>query len=639
MPLPAAVAKNELVTLDFETYYGPNYTLSGKGMTMVQYVRDERFLPHCLCASIGPRKKKYQLKGEKAIANFLKDLDPAKTSVLAQNTAFDAAILGWRFGFYANFYLDTLSMARALHGFLPRLGLDRLAEYYGYSGKIEGALLNTYGKQQLSANELNRLVEYCWHDVELCRDIGMRQIEVFPERELELIDMTLRMFVEPALLLDEERARAAHKWEVEERLRQIVYSGVDEKTLSSSDKFAAALRAVGCEPPTKTSKTTGDETYAFAQTDEAFLALLEHDDIRVVRLVEGRLAAKSKLNQTRAERLLAIGGDGGTLPVMLNYSGAKTHRWSGGDKLNFQNFPRIERDDKGNPVPNTGELRQSLIAPPGHVILVVDAAQIEARYLAYLAGQMDILDAFAAGKDVYALKASDIYGRPISKKTDPLERFIGKVAVLGLGYKMGALRLQKTLALGIMGPAVDLPMEQCNKIVNGYRKSNREIVKLWNEADRVMIDMATGKSGDVKGILEYEGDDIWLPNGLSLQFPNLTGTFDDNGNFRDIYYMWKGAKSYIYNGLMVENWIQALARVDVADKMLEIKHEYAKIKLRAREILRVVLMTHDEVVSVVPERLAEKLLKMNIGIMRVPPSWAPGIPLDAEGGYSREYSK
>lgn len=631
------MSKLQIVTLDFETFYGQGYSLTSKELNTSQYVRHPLFKAHCVSIKLGTKPSKCYAGAD--IDKALKAIDWSKSALVCHNTAFDGLILSHHYGIAPAYYYDTLSMTRGLHAEVSRAKLDTIARLYGLGSKHEGALENTYGKRDLDPASLKRLMEYCDNDNELCYRIFRKQLEVFPQNELDLIDLTMRMFCDPILVLDEERARKAHKWEVQERLRTIAYSGVTEKVLNSAEQFANALRALDVDPPTKISKTTNEVTYAFAQTDQEFLDLEQHEDIRVVRLVQGRLAAKSKLNETRAERMLKDGANGQKLPVLLNYWGAKTGRWSGGNKVNMQNLPRIERDDAGNPLENTGELRQSLLAPEGHVIVVCDSAQIEARVLAWLAGQQDIIDAFAKNEDVYARMASGIYGRQIDKKKDPLERFIGKIAVLGLGYGMGHRKFQTTLALGIMGPPVDLPLEQCNQIVKGYRKTNAAIAKLWEEANTVLKNMILGKEGVVRGLLEYDAETIWLPSGMGLNYPALKAKVNENNGLGDISYLSNGKRTKIYGGLLVENWVQALARIIVGEQMLWIQTELNKLRLKKGERARAVLMTHDEVVSVVPARYAEKVQDMKIKLMRVCPAWCQGLPLNAEGGFAREYSK
>lgn len=631
-------APRSLVTIDFETYYSGDYSLSLKKYNTSSYIRDPQFKVHGAAIKIGKGKSVWY-SGAKLKAK-LDSIDWSKTSLLCHNTAFDGAILAWHYGIVPAFYYDTLSMTRGLHNEVSRAKLDTIAQLYGVGRKIEGALENTRGKRNLTKDEDARLGEYCVQDNDLCYAVFEKQISIYPENELALIDLTLRMFVQPQLMVNIEVAERALTEEMQERQFMILAAGVPEKTLTSNPKFAAALaELIGEENlPMKVSKTTGEETFAFSLSDEEFLDLLEHEDRRVVRLVAGRMAAKSTIFETRAKRMIDAGSDGKRLPVLLNYFGAKTGRWSGGDKMNMQNLPRLERDEAGVIIEKgTGMLRLSVIAPPGHRIGVADSAQIEARTIAWLAGQADIVELFARGEDVYCHMASIIYGRTITRK-DKLERFIGKIAVLGLGYGMGAQKFQTTLALGIMGPPVDLSLTECKRIVNAFRRANFHIVRLWSKAEKILEDLVAGRAGEMlvdgEVVLTWEDGSVWLPNGMGLHYPDLK--YSIGGGFS---YKANGKRKKIYGGLLVENIVQALARILVAEQMLDVAAYYKTQKLRKNEVLQVVLMTHDEIVSVIPDRLADKALKEKIRLMRQPCGWAKGVPLDAEGGHDVRYSK
>ena len=130
--------------------------------------------------------------------------------------------------------------------------------------------------------------------------------------------------------------------------------------------------------------------------------LLEHPNLAVQALVAARIGVKSTLEETRTQRLLGIAKRAGVLPVPLRYYAAHTGRWGGSDKLNMQNLP-----SRGS---NT--IKQSIIAPEGYVLIDADSSQIEARTLAWLSGQIDLVDAFANDEDVYKIMASQIYNKP-----------------------------------------------------------------------------------------------------------------------------------------------------------------------------------------------------------------------------------
>jgi len=191
------------------------------------------------------------------------------------------------------------------------------------------------------------------------------------------------------------------------------------------------------KPPLKTSPATGKETYALAKNDEGFITLTEHEDPFIQQLCAVRLGTKSTIEESRIERFIGIGArNKGRIPIPLKYYGAHTGRWAGSDSVNFQNLPSRDKKKKA--------LKKAVLAPPKHYVINSDSSQIEARILVWLAGQKDVTEQFRKGDDVYSIFASKIYGKHISKET-PVERFVGKTCILGLGYGTGAKKLQHTL--------------------------------------------------------------------------------------------------------------------------------------------------------------------------------------------------
>ena len=613
----------KVVTVDFETYFDADYTL--RKMNTSSYIRDARFKPHMAGIKIGRRPVK--VYSGKKLTDALKAIDWSTHALLCHNTAFDGLILSHHFGVVPYLYLDTLSMARGLHSNDIGAGLDEVARFYGVGNKIPDVLDSSKGVRDLDKTLYAKMAEYCAEDVRLTFDIFLQMLAVFPANELRLIHHTIKMFCDPVLKVDTLRVEKelAREIKSKEDLLVRVSGGITDleqarKVIASNESFADLLRAEGITPPTKISPTTKKEVYAFAKTDLDFTALSEHPDERVRDLVDARLAVKSTIGETRAGRFLEAGKNGWSLPVLLNYYGAHTGRWSAGNKMNMQNLPR------------GGELRLSILAPKGHQLVVADSGQIEARVNAWISGQDDLLEAFAAQSDdsptdVYTKFASTIYGREITKK-DKLERFIGKIGVLGLGYSMGAAKLQTTLALGTMGPAVFLELDMCQKIVNLYRRMNFKIVAFWKICDGIIQDMIAGRSGKYK-CLRWEKERIWLPNGMSLKYPDIRAKMGDNG-YAEYCYTRKGVEAKVYGGLLCENIVQALARIIIGDQLLELADGRG---------YRVVTTTHDEVVCCVRTASANKCFKTMLKVMTTPPEWCADLVLSAEGGWAENYSK
>lgn len=634
-----------VVTLDFETYFAKEYSLRNKDLNTSEYVRHVEFKAQCVGIKIGDSPVVWYR--DRDIRNALESIDWSTSALLCHHTAFDGLILSHHYGIVPAYYLDTLSMARALHSNAIGASLDTVASFYRLGNKLPNVLDKTKGVRDLSDDLMLQLGQYCAVDVELCRMIFDKMFTGYPQDELDLIDLTVRMFCDPVLGIDIPRVEIALEEEKTERARVIADSGVELETLSSSQKFADALAAIGIEPPTKISPRTGKETFAFSKTDLEFTALKEHHDANVRKLVEGRLAAKSTIGESRAARFLAVGANGKRLPVYLNYFGAHTGRWSAGNKMNLQNLKR------------GGELRRSIIAPEGHSIVVADSAQIEARVTAWLANDVELLELFAQGADVYKYMAAQIYGLPVDQISKD-QRFIGKIAVLGLGYGMGAAKFQHTLATGAMGPAVDLSDDECHRIVKMYRMARMPITRLWRDMDMILYKLVM-KRADTYKCLQHDNEfRIWLPNGLYLQYPFLTADYDNiNDKLVDYRYydyetgikrimggvVKKEEGKRIYGGLLTENVVQALARIIVGEQMLRVANNLKEtgclegVNPDVGKIRRVVTMTHDEIVVCVPTEEADPVLDMMVDEMRAAPAWCAGIPLNAEGGHDVNYSK
>jgi len=613
----------KVVTVDFETYFDGDYTL--RKLNTSTYVRHEQFKAHMAGIKIGNRPTKVY-SGAKLEA-ALKAIDWSTHALLCHNTAFDGLILSHHFGVVPHLYLDTLSMARGLHGNDIGASLDEVAHYYGVGNKIPNVLGTSKGVRDLDKATYASMASYCAEDVRLTFEIFKQMLACFPAKELRLVHHTISMFCDPILKVDLPRVATELAREIKAKEDLLIsVSGIESdlekarKVIASNESFAQLLIAEGVAPPTKISPTTKKQVYAFAKTDLDFTSLSEHPSERVRNLVDARLAVKSTIGETRAERFLEAGKNGWSLPVLLNYYGAHTGRWSAGNKMNMQNLPR------------GGELRLSILAPRGNRLVVADSGQIEARVNAWISEQDDLLAAFAAQSkdsptDVYTKFASTIYGREITK-ADTLERFIGKIAVLGLGYSMGAPKLQATLALGTMGPAVFLELDLCKKIVNLYRRMNFKIAAFWKRCEAIIDDMITGTEGSYK-CLRWEKECIWLPNGMRLKYPGLRCDIGDNG-FKEYTYQRKGITTKIYGGLLCENIVQALARIVIGEQLLELADGYK---------YRIATTTHDELVACVKTAQAKKCFKDMWKVMTTPPDWCSDLPLSAEGGWAENYSK
>jgi DNA polymerase I-like protein with 3'-5' exonuclease and polymerase domains len=602
-----------ILTIDFETYYDRDFSLSK--MTTEEYIRSEQFETIGVAVKINDGDVEWFSGTEKETWKFLQKFDWANSVGLAHNAMFDMAILNWRYGISPKKIADTLSMARAIHGTEVGGSLATLAQHYQL-GEKGTEVVNALGKRRIdfSDEDLSRYASYCVNDVDLTYRLFGCLVGGFPISELNLIDLTIRMFSEPVLELDPAVLRR-HLTEVQDskaRLMENIESSKD--MLMSNPQFAELLRSYGVEPPLKVSPTTGKETYAFSKTDEEFKALLEHDNEMVQALVAARLGVKSTIEETRTQRFIEIAGRG-TMPIPLRYYAAHTGRWGGDDKVNMQNLPR------------SSPLKRAILAPQGHMMIDSDSSQIEARTLAWLAEQNDLVDAFDRGEDVYKIMASAIYGKPVDEITKD-ERFVGKTTILGAGYGMGAKKFRAQLK----NFNVDLPQEECERIIMVYRQTYPMIPMLWREAGNALLAIANGQSAPLgrPGVLAVEGTKgIRLPNGLHIKYPNLRRWTNESGKEELVYDTKKGKAvipNRIYGGKVIENVCQALARIAIGEQMLLIAKKY-----------RVVMTVHDAIACIVPTHEAETAREFVEMAMRIRPKWAPDLPLNCESGVGRSY--
>jgi len=382
----------------------------------------------------------------------------------------------------------------------------------------------------------------------------------------------------------------------------------------SNQKFAIMLQAAGALPPMKISLTTGKETYAFSKTDEEFKALLEHHNPAVQALVSARLGTKSTIEETRTERFIGI-AKRGLMPVPLRYYAAHTGRWGGDDKLNLQNIPR------------NSPLKSAIFAPTGYVMIDSDSSQIEARTLAWLAEQNDLVEAFDRGEDVYKIMASAIYGKDVSEITKD-ERFVGKTTILGCGYGMGASKFQ----LQLKNFGVQIEIEEAKRIIDTYRATYPKITELWKSAATSLKAILQNQQTTLGrgGILKIQGNSgVLLPNGLYLRYPNLRLVENEEGKTELVYDTKKGKAvipTRIYGGKVIENMCQALARIIIGDQMLMVAKKY-----------RVVMTVHDAIACVVPTEQVESAVEYVERCMRTRPDWGMELPLNCEAGYGPSY--
>jgi len=607
----------DLITVDFETYYDKDFSL--RKITTEAYIRDPRFEVIGVSVKVNNGSTEWASGTHEELKEYLQTFDWANSILLAHNTMFDGAILNWHFDVHPRIYTDTLCIARALHGVEVGGSLHALTQRYNL-GEKGTEVLDAVGKKRLDFTDeaLDKYGDYCVNDVELTYKLFNRMGKGFPKGELRLIDCTLRMFIEPVMELD--LGLLEHHLEDTKQIKEdlITASGVTKKDLMSNPKFADILRDLGVNPPMKLSLTTGKQTYAFSKTDEGFKALADHKDVRVQALVMSRLGTKSTLEESRTERFIGI-AKRGLMPVPIRYYAAHTGRWGGDDKINIQNLPSRGVNGK--------KLKNSMLAPEGYVMIDCDSSQIEARVLAWLAGQEDLVSAFANGEDVYIKMAAVIYGIPEEQVTKA-QRFVGKTTILGCGYGMGAIRFaEQLLSFGTFMEA-----EEARRVVSIYRDANWKINTLWRDCQNMLVEMSRGTAvslgpnGIVRSVETQSGMGILLPSGLVMRYDDLG--YEQGVRGPEFSYKTRRGRTRIYGGKVTENVCQAIARCIIGDQMLAIAKKY-----------KVALTVHDSVVCCVPENELKEATACVEGCMSTTPSWAEGLPITCESDNGKSYGE
>jgi hypothetical protein len=453
------------------------------------------------------------------------------------------------------------------------------------------------------------LVAGCEHDVELTREIARRQLAVFPGQELPIVDMTIRMFTEPKFVGDVPKLRAIAQEEFDRKEQVLEEIGVSAGDLQSADKFVALLEECGEEVPYKDGKLK--PIPCVAKSDPYMQELANRSD-RAGLLASARLDVRSTLDETRSSRL-AASAERGLMPVALNYCGAATTRWSGADKVNWQNLPGQRQDPDMR-------LRKSIMAPPGYKLVVADFAQIEYRILCAIAGEKGQLEALRQKRDIYCEFGEHLYGRTITK-ADKDERQLSKKVVLGCGYGLGPDKFFRSC----QAEGLDIDLGMAQRAVKVYRRTHQEVTMFWRRCDSSLNFLSVPDGYQEIGPVRIEGGAVHLPNGLACPF-HLEWDQAQQSWLRTTRY----GKVRYWGGGLTEFLCQALARVILSDLMLRARKELG---------LNPALLVHDEPVYVVPEEMAESVLQWLIAWMSETPAWFPGLPMAAEGRIVDRYGK
>jgi DNA polymerase len=628
--------------MDWESYYDPatGYTL--KKITGEEYIRSPLFEPLCLGVKF-QGEKEYAVKQEDLERFFVmlrKYQD--KLIVVHHHAQFDALINAHHFNFRPKLILCTLSMARALN--FPRdmsLSLDSLSKFYNILPKtVPYGLFQGKRWNDMDSRLKRLMLEGAARDALNADEICDRLLPLFPREELLSIDWTVRAYSEPQLVGYAQEFEEIAKGEEQRKADMLASLGLTKADLTSNDKFAAILEALGVEVEKK-ANAKGQLIPAVAKSDSFMKGLLEEEDETVRLLAETRLAVKSSIRETRAGRMASMASRG-KMAVYYYFCGAQnTTRHAGGDKMNWQNLER------------KGPLRKALAAPEGKKLIIVDKSQIECRILNAASGQEDVVERFRSGEDIYCHNASMLYGYPVNKKDHPTERGTGKQIELSCGYGCGAPKFVSTAALGIYGPAVNLELMEAMTAVKLYRDTHSEVVAQWKQGDIILDEWnKLGHAGTIytlMGITYKDGYAI-LPSGLRLDYTtttydnklrqyffhhkksfarNVSSTIPEGEAERWEWWYRKGYRT-LYGAKMVEQLTQALSAVD---------YRQSCNRVYVKHGLRPAMSSHDEAVFVVDADKADYYAEKIELEFSTPPKWLPNLPSACEIIIDDRYSK
>lgn len=609
---------------DWETFYDADYTL--RTLTIPEYILDPRFEEIGISLKLPGAPARWVTGTRDYIHSVLSKIPWHRVRFVAHNAVFDGSVLEWKYGFKPAAYLCTMMGSRPyVQPYVGSMSLHGVGQYMNLPMTKGDDVIAAKGKRRLDFEPADLIAygRYSNNDNEMAWLIKERLDGWLPDDEKYLLDLTIKKFVRPRLVLDRDviEARLA---DLEVKSAMILGKakvlGCPPTSLRSRDKFAAALQRYGVTAETKVSKRTGLPTFAFAKVDEQMIDLLIHSDLRVRTLAEAKIFASATMETKRLERFrtlhdLDVGGRC-LLPIPLLFYGAHTGRFSGYDKINVQNLTRVKRDKATGEI-LAGHLRFALKAPPGYSIVAADLSNIEARIVATLAKCLHLVEGFRQGRDQYAEFASRIYGRLITKANE-IERFVGKTCILGLGYGMGAPKfgMQMKIARVKMGD------DMTRRVVYLYRDTYREIPQLWADLESMMHFCITNKGFHSWGPITFMHERIMLPNGMSLIYPGLhvsrtTGrlTFNAMRGKAKI-----ASPTSLWGGGVTENVVQALAKIVIST---------AEVKL-ARLGLRAVTQSHDELVYCVPTENVKLIIQAIDAVLCDQVPWLPDLPVACE---------
>ena len=638
--------------IDIETY--SSYDLKTCGVYRYVEAPDWAILLFAYAVDGGPVQCVDLASGE----SLPEDVRAALTDPAVTKTAYNATFERVNLGKYLGQRLDPAqwrcTMVRAARLGLP-LPLGQCGEVLHLeAGKMkEGAALIRYfslpGKngRHYPADAPERWATFKAYNI---RDVEVEQAILAKVRRLEVPAFDDQLYIadqeinDRGVLIDRQLVENAERFDTEYKA-QLAHQAKTLTGLDNPNSPAQLKRYL--------QETTGSEVETLNKKVLADLKdqLAEYPDAQ--ELIELRQDMAKTSSKKYTAMLKCVCNDGRIHGLLQFYGAARTGRWAG-RLVQVQNLPQnhlasldyarslVKRgdleeftDNYSNPTHVLSELiRTAFVAAPGHTFHVCDFSAIEARVIAWLAGENWVLDVFKNGGDIYCSTASKMFGVPVEKHGQNAElRQKGKIAVLALGYGGGVSALE---AMG--GARLGLSEDEEKEIVQLWRKSNQNITQLWQTLEAAAIKaIETGESVRVNRGIEVGRQwgmlTITLPSGRTLCYPRVSIGIERNDGWRGDHEIIeyegtnqttkKWGKIRTYGGKLTENVVQAIAR-DILGVVI----------LRAREAgLPVVFHIHDEIVV---EAQPSQTLEQVEALFSKPIEWCRDLPLKG-AGYTTPY--
>lgn len=682
-----------IVALDFESFFSTKdgYTLTKIGP--ISYIRDSRFSAQLMSYIVTDastmtydRVRVAEHDNIPAVLAALKLDAPDVVTVAHNGNGFDFLILSEIYHVVPRIAIDTMCMERWTGvSRIQNESLKSMAKFFQCGEKVEGTVISDGRNwpEDFTPDERTAFIQYCRNDTEQCFLSFKAMLPFMTADALLFSSITAKMACNPVLRLDDDML-TAYLNELSDKVtkarndinKMFMFKSDEDflKAIRSSASFVKMLELLGRKPPMKYSvaksetkrkkleaegKTNLSEedyavyTPALAKSDLDFVAMASDADERVALLVRTRLENNSSIQRSRAETFHALAKSGRPMPVMLNAFRAHTSRYTAGnsegssDKLNLQNLSK--RD------PSQLTLRKAVQAPDGMALVACDSSQIEARILAYVANETELVDAFRRGADPYADLAEKIFQIPSEKihkgaksgdKKLKAYRNVGKTGILSAGYGVGWRKYADTLLRqGVrLSSDIDQHYEMAHHAHNVYRASNPNIVAFWDTCQTVIKALYLGYSGEFGGpndnIFQYSvapicgRDDVPTiigPNKYTLRYFKLSCEVSEKNNREEYYYTRVKGKSElktkIYGGALAENLCQYLA--------------FALLQWQACRMteqgIRLIANIHDSFLAICPEDEAEHTKSVMESCMSSVPDWLGDFPVACEAEIGKDY--